>query len=40
MALNIGGVTPDGKDAVNDLTYMMLEAENDIRLRTLTWWPV
>ena len=33
MALNIGGVTPDGKDAVNELTYMMLDAENDIRLQ-------
>jgi choline trimethylamine-lyase len=30
--LTIGGVTPDGSDAVNDLSYLFLDAEEDIGL--------
>jgi formate C-acetyltransferase len=28
----IGGLTPDGRDAVNDLSYLFLEAEKDVAL--------
>jgi pyruvate-formate lyase len=28
----LGGVTPEGKDAVNDLSYLFLEAEMEVRL--------
>lgn len=30
--ITIGGVKPDGTDAVNDLTYLLLAAENNVRL--------
>ena len=30
--ITLGGVTPDGQDAVNDLTYLFLEADLDVRL--------
>ncbi len=30
--ITIGGVTPSGRDAVNDLSYLFLDAENDVRL--------
>ena len=30
--ITLGGVTPDGHDAVNDLTYLFLEADLDVRL--------
>ena len=30
--ITLGGVTPDGHDAVNDLTYLFLEADLDSRL--------
>lgn len=29
--MTIGGVTPDGKDATNELTYLVLEAANRVR---------
>jgi len=29
--LNIGGVTPDGKDATNELTFLILEMERQVR---------
>ncbi|MGN1413878.1 MAG: glycyl radical protein [Anaerovoracaceae bacterium] len=32
QGITIGGVTPDGADAVNDLTYLILEAERDVGL--------
>jgi choline trimethylamine-lyase len=28
----LGGITPEGKDAVNELTYLFLDAEKDVRL--------
>ena len=28
--ITLGGITPDGKDAVNDLTYLFLDAERNI----------
>jgi formate C-acetyltransferase len=30
--LNIGGITPDGGDAVNDLSYMMLEIATELHI--------
>ena len=30
--LCVGGVTPDGRDAVNELSYMILQASMDVRL--------
>ncbi len=33
QALTIGGVTPDGRDAVNDMTYIMLKAAEMLTLR-------
>ncbi len=30
--LTIGGITPEGEDAVNDLSYLLLDAEEAIRL--------
>ena len=30
--ITIGGVTPSGKDAVNELSYLFLDAEKDVRL--------
>jgi trans-4-hydroxy-L-proline dehydratase len=30
--INVGGVTPDGDDAVNDLSYLILEVVEDMRL--------
>ena len=33
QALTIGGMTPDGKDAVNDMTYIMLKAAEILGLR-------
>jgi choline trimethylamine-lyase len=30
--ITLGGVTSEGQDAVNDLTYLFLEAEKDVRL--------
>jgi formate C-acetyltransferase len=33
QALTLGGVTPDGKDAVNDMTYLMLKAAEMLGLR-------
>ncbi len=33
QAITVGGVTPDGKDAVNDLTYVMLKATELIKVR-------
>ena len=30
--ITVGGVTPDGRDAVNDLSYLLLEADLDVRL--------
>lgn len=30
--ITLGGITPDGQDAVNDLTYLFLEADLDVRL--------
>ncbi|MBC2717543.1 MAG: formate acetyltransferase [Desulfobacteraceae bacterium] len=33
QALTIGGMTPDGKDAVNDMTYIMLKAAEMLGLR-------
>ena len=32
QGITIGGVTPDGRDAVNDVTYLLLEAERDVGL--------
>ncbi len=32
QGLTIGGITPDGRDAVNELTYLFLDAEADIGL--------
>lgn len=32
QGITIGGVTPDGRDAVNDMTYLLLEAERDVGL--------
>ncbi len=34
MAITIGGVGPDGKDATNDLTYLFLEATRSMRSMT------
>lgn len=31
--ITLGGVTPDGRDGVNELSYLFLEAETDIRLQ-------
>ncbi|MFZ2630841.1 MAG: pyruvate formate lyase family protein [Desulfosalsimonadaceae bacterium] len=33
QALTLGGVTPDGKDGVNDMTYIMLKAAEMLGLR-------
>jgi len=33
QAITLGGITPDGKDAVNDLTYVMLKATELIKVR-------
>ena len=33
QALTIGGITPDGKDAVNDMTYIMLKCAEILGLR-------
>ena len=33
QAITVGGVTPDGKDAVNDLTYVMLKATELLKIR-------
>jgi len=33
QAITIGGITPDGKDAVNDLTYVMLKTTDIMRVR-------
>lgn len=33
QAITIGGITPDGKDAVNDLTYVMLKAAELLKVR-------
>lgn len=30
--VEVGGITPDGKDAVNELSYLVLDATNDVRL--------
>ena len=30
--ITLGGVTPEGRDAVNDLTYLFLDADLDVRL--------
>lgn len=30
--LNVGGLTPDGSDAANELTYLLIEVEKEIRL--------
>lgn len=30
--ITLGGLTPGGRDAVNDLSYLFLEAEEDVRL--------
>jgi formate C-acetyltransferase len=30
--INLGGLTKDGKDAVNDLSYLFLDAEMDVRM--------
>lgn len=30
--LCVGGITPDGKDAVNEMSYMVLQASKDVRL--------
>lgn len=32
LAVNMGGVKRDGTDAVNDITYMMMQATDDVRL--------
>lgn len=32
QGLTIGGITPDGRDAVNELTYLFLDAEADVGL--------
>lgn len=33
QAITLGGITPDGEDAVNDLTYVMLKATELIKVR-------
>jgi choline trimethylamine-lyase len=32
VSMTLGGVTPEGKDAVNDLSYLFLEAEEEVGL--------
>ncbi|WP_300673064.1 pyruvate formate lyase family protein [Desulfoluna sp.] len=32
-AITVGGVTPDGKDAVNDMTYILLKVTEMLRMR-------
>ena len=32
QGLTVGGLTPDGRDAVNELTYLFLDAEEDVGL--------
>jgi formate C-acetyltransferase len=32
QTITLGGVTPDGKDATNDLTFLFLEADRHVRL--------
>lgn len=32
QSLCVGGVTPDGRDAVNELSYLLLDAEGDVGL--------
>jgi pyruvate formate-lyase/glycerol dehydratase family glycyl radical enzyme len=33
QAITVGGITPDGEDAVNDLTYVMLKATELLKIR-------
>jgi pyruvate-formate lyase len=30
--ITIGGVTPDGKDAINELSYIIIEAESEVAM--------
>ena len=32
QSLCVGGITPDGRDAVNELSYLFLSAEGDVGL--------